>query len=76
MVRDPAEIVKTLSHAGPGRFVVEESSMAGELPPSGYSCQRWGTAIRHDDGSVTLDPDPWEERGTNQTSEGSPRAVP
>jgi hypothetical protein len=38
--------------------------MAGELLPSGYSCQRWGTAIRHADGRVTLDPDPWEERGT------------
>ena len=63
-IRDPSEIAKTLADAGPGRFIVEESSMAGELLPSGYSCQRWGTAIRHADGSVTLDPDPWENRRT------------
>jgi hypothetical protein len=63
-VREQGEIPGVLADAGPGRFIIEESSMAGELLPSGYSCQRWGTVIRHSDGSVTIDPDPWEERGT------------
>jgi hypothetical protein len=52
-------IAHILRHQRPGRFVVEEVSPAGQLLPSGYSCRRWGTAIRHPDGQVTLDPDPW-----------------
>jgi hypothetical protein len=57
----PDEIGHALRHATPGRYVVEEVSRAGELLPSGHSCRRWGTAIRHPDGRVTLDPDPWPE---------------
>jgi hypothetical protein len=53
------EIPRALRHANPGRYVVEEISPAGRLLPSGHSCRRWGSAIRHDDGHVTLDPDPW-----------------
>jgi hypothetical protein len=56
---NPDEIAQALRHARPGRFVVEEVSPAGQLLPSGYSCRRWGTAIRHPDSQVTLDPDPW-----------------
>jgi hypothetical protein len=52
------DVTKALSGARPGRYVTEESSMAGELLPSGYSCQRWGVAIRQDDGTVTLEPEP------------------
>jgi hypothetical protein len=55
----PEDIAQTIRHARPGRFVVEEVSPAGQLLPSGHSCRRWGTAIRHKDGHVTLDPDPW-----------------
>jgi hypothetical protein len=40
------------------RYVVEESSMAGGLLPSGYSCQRWGVSIRRPDGMVVLEPEP------------------
>ena len=36
----PEEVVATLKGAWPGRYVIEESSMAGELLPSGFSCQR------------------------------------
>jgi hypothetical protein len=57
----PGEIAQAIRHARPGRFVVEEVSPAGQLLPSGHSCRRWGTAIRHHDGHVTLDPDPWPE---------------
>jgi hypothetical protein len=38
--------------------VIEESNMAGELLPSGYTCQRWGVAIRQADGTVILEPEP------------------
>jgi hypothetical protein len=55
----PDEIAQAIRHARPGRFVVEEVAPAGQLLPSGYSCRRWGTVIRHPDGQVTLDPDPW-----------------
>jgi hypothetical protein len=54
----PEEVAATLKGALPGRYVIEESSMAGELLPSGYSCQRWGVAIRRADGTVTLEPEP------------------
>jgi hypothetical protein len=54
-VASPEEVTKALLSARPGRFVVDESSMAGELLPSGYSCQRWGVAIRQADGTVLLE---------------------
>jgi hypothetical protein len=54
----PDDIAQALQQAGLGRFIVEEVSPAGQLLPSGYSC-RWGTAIRHPDGQVSLEPDPW-----------------
>jgi hypothetical protein len=54
----PEDVVAILKGAWPGRYVIEESSMAGELLPSGYSCQRWGVAIRKADGTVTLEPEP------------------
>jgi hypothetical protein len=52
------EVTAALLGARLGRYVVEESSMAGELLPSGFSCQRWGVAIRQADGSVILEPAP------------------
>jgi hypothetical protein len=57
----PDEITHALRHAPPGRYVVEEVSRAGELLPSGHSCRRSGTAIRHPDGQVTVEPEPWRE---------------
>ena len=54
----PEEAAATLKGASPGRYVVEESSMAGDLLRSGYSCQRWGVAIRQADGTVDLEPEP------------------
>jgi hypothetical protein len=58
-VASPDEIAQVLQHAGPGRYVVEEVSLAGQLLASGHSFRRFGTAIRHPDGHVTLDRDPW-----------------
>jgi len=54
----PQEVAATLKGASRGRYVIEESSMAGELLPSGYSCQRWGVAIRQADATVILEPEP------------------
>lgn len=42
----PEEIAQAIRPARPGRFIVEEVSPAGQLLLSGYSCRRWGTAIR------------------------------
>jgi hypothetical protein len=44
-------------------FVVEEVSPAGQLLLSGHSSRCWGTAIRDEDGQVTLDPDLWPAFG-------------
>jgi hypothetical protein len=52
---------QAIEHARPGRFIVEVVSPAGKLLPSGRSCRRWGTAIRHPNGQVTLDLEPWPE---------------
>jgi hypothetical protein len=51
------EVTAALSDAEPARYIVEESSMAGELLPSGYTCQRWGVAIRRANGTVVLEPE-------------------
>jgi hypothetical protein len=54
----PEEVAAILKGAWPGRYVIEESSVAGKLLPSGYSCQRWGVAIRQADGTVELEQEP------------------
>ena len=59
LTASPEDIAHSLGDAQPGRFLVEEVAPAGELLPSGHSCRRWGTAVRHPDGQVTLDSDPW-----------------
>jgi hypothetical protein len=52
------EVVAALQMAEPGRYLIEESSTAGQFLPSGYSCQRWGVAIRRANGVVILEPEP------------------
>jgi hypothetical protein len=58
IVASSQEVTEALQRAQPGRYVVEESSACGELLPSGYSCQRWGVAIRQANGAVMLEPGP------------------
>jgi hypothetical protein len=41
-----------------GRYHIDEIS--AKSLPLGHTARRWGCAIRHDDGRVILDPDPWE----------------
>jgi hypothetical protein len=52
------EVTAALQIAKPGRYVIEESSIAGEFLPSGYTCQRWGVAIRQANGTVELEQEP------------------
>jgi hypothetical protein len=54
-------VTKVVSNAPPGRYHVDEISV--EPLPSGHTARRWVTAIRHDDGRVILDPDPWGSPG-------------
>jgi hypothetical protein len=54
-VRGLGEVTAALRSAKPGRYDVVESSMPGELLPSGYSYEQWGVAIRQADGTVTLE---------------------
>jgi hypothetical protein len=52
------DVTAALRSAKPGRYDVVESSMPGELLPSGYSYEQWVVAIRLADGTVTLEPNP------------------
>jgi hypothetical protein len=45
---------------GPGCDHIDE--IGPEPLPSGHTSRGWGTAIKHPDGAVTLDPDPWPDR--------------
>ena len=48
---------RLVERRGPGRYHVDE--IAADPLPSGHTSRRWGTAIKHPDGRVELDPDPW-----------------
>jgi len=52
------DVTELVRNAPPGRYHIDEIS--AKPLPSGHTARRWGTAIRHDDGRVVLDPDPWE----------------
>ena len=58
MVARPDDIAHAIRHARPGRFIVEEVSPAGQLLAFGHSCPRWGAAVGHPDGRVTLESRP------------------
>jgi hypothetical protein len=57
-VADPEHIESALMSERPDRFIVEESSMAGELLPSGYTCQRWGVVIKDQSGANEIEMQP------------------
>ena len=48
---------RTVERLGLGRHHVDE--LAADPLPSGHTSRRWGSAIKHPDGRVELDPDPW-----------------
>jgi hypothetical protein len=39
------------------RYHVDE--LSADPLPSGHTSRRWGVGIKHDDGVVVLEPDPW-----------------
>jgi hypothetical protein len=43
---------------GPGRYQVDEISR--DTLPSGHTRRRWGVGIKHADGTVVVEPDPWD----------------
>ncbi len=42
----------------PGSYAVDEIRV--DPPPSGQTGKRWGTIRRFEDGTILLEPDPWE----------------
>jgi hypothetical protein len=52
------EIGRVMRALEPGFYYVDE--MSADLRPSGHSSRRWGVAIKRQDGSVVLEPDPRE----------------
>jgi hypothetical protein len=44
--------------SNPGRYHVDE--IGADLLPSGPTARRWGVGIKWADGSVAIEPDPWE----------------
>ena len=43
----------------PGRYHVDQ--IEADPLPSGHTWRRWGIAIKRPDGSVDLEPDPWDQ---------------
>jgi hypothetical protein len=54
---DLEAVEMSLRRARPGKYIIEEVSAAGELLPSGYSCERWGSAFVRPGGVVELEPE-------------------
>jgi hypothetical protein len=52
------EIGRVMRALEPGAYYVDEISP--DVSPSGHSSRHWGVAIKRKDGSVVLEPDPWE----------------
>jgi hypothetical protein len=44
--------------SGPGRYHIDQ--ITADPLPSGHTSRRWGIGIKRDDGSVVIEPDPWE----------------
>jgi hypothetical protein len=57
-VGSPDAIEPALRSGQPGRHHVDEIS--AEPLPSGHTARHWGIAIKHPDGTIAVEPDPWE----------------
>ena len=51
-------IESAIRAAEPGRYHVDEFPL--RLFPSVHTVRCWGIGIRHPDGSVEIEPDPWD----------------
>jgi hypothetical protein len=49
-------VYRVVEGAAPGRYHVDEIS--SEPLPCGRTSRRWGVGVKHQDGTVTLDPRP------------------
>jgi hypothetical protein len=52
------EIEETIGLGKPDRHQLYELSHDGF--PSGHTSRRWGVGIERDDGTVAIEPDPWD----------------
>jgi hypothetical protein len=52
-----ARVDNIIGSGKPGRYHVDEIS--ADPMPSGHTSGRWGVGMKHRDGTVGLDPDPW-----------------
>jgi hypothetical protein len=57
-VQSPDGIESVIRAEKPGTFHIDEIS--SDPLPIGHTSRRWGTAIKHPDGTVAVEPDPWE----------------
>jgi hypothetical protein len=51
-------VEKIIGSGKPGRYHVDEIST--DPLPSGHTSQRWGDGIKRADGTVVIEPDPWD----------------
>ena len=58
-VGSPTAIEDAVRATKPGHYHVDEIS--ADPLPSGHTARRWGTAIKHPDGTVSVEPDPWQD---------------
>ena len=56
-VGSPDAIEGAIRAGNPGSYHVDEIS--SDPLPSGHTARRWGTVIKHPDGTVAVEPDPW-----------------
>ena len=57
-VGSPDPIESAVRVGKPGSYHIDEIS--SDPLPSGHASHRWGTAIKHPDGTVAVEPDPRE----------------
>jgi hypothetical protein len=58
-VGSPDAIGGAVRAGKPGSYHIDEIS--SDPLPSGHTSRRWGTAIKHRDGTIAVEPDPWED---------------
>jgi hypothetical protein len=58
-VENSVEVEPVIRFAPPGRYHIHE--MSTTPLPSGCTARRWGIRIKHADGAIVIEPDPWEK---------------
>jgi hypothetical protein len=53
------EVQRTIGSGKPGRYHVDEIS--ADPLPSRHMSRRWGVAIKRADGTITIEPGPWDK---------------